>query len=81
MSWAQYQPRCDVCGRFMTLGAPGTSWVMVPAIDVPGWGGGDERERCPTCTQTHGRALPHRGQDEVKYDMVCGFVPLTPNAD
>ncbi len=72
-------PNCDCCGRFTVPGAPGSSWVMVPAIDVPGWSYGDERERCPRCTEKHGPAMPSRGPDEVRYDMVCGMV--TPNAE
>lgn len=45
---AQYQTRCDCCGRFTQPGAPGSSWVMVPHSDVSM---GDERERCPACTE------------------------------
>ena len=67
-------PRCDICGRFMTIGSPGTSWVRVPGIDVPGWVGGDERDRCARCTSAFGRAMPMRAPGEVKYDMVCGVV-------
>ena len=73
-------PNCDCCGRFTVPGAPGSSWVMVPSIDVPGWDYGDERERCPRCTEKHGPATPSRWPTEVRYDMVCGVVPLPPSA-
>jgi len=53
MNWADYQPRCDKCGRFVVSGAAGGSWVMVPATD---WNMGDERERCAACTEKYGQA-------------------------
>ena len=68
------QSKCDCCGRFMRPGAPGTSWVLVPGIDVPGLESGDERDRCADCTVKYGRALPGRGPDEVRYEKVCGIV-------
>lgn len=67
--WAQYQPRCDCCGRFVRPGAPGSSWVMVPCSDVSM---GDERERCPACTEKHGPAQCGPGYVE---HLCCGVVP------
>lgn len=64
---AQYQPRCDCCGRFVVPGAEGGSWVMVPATD---WNAGDERERCAACTEKHGMA--HCGPGYVEH-LCCGM--------
>lgn len=50
---AHFRPRCDKCGRFVWVGEPGGSWVMVPETDC---NVGDERERCPVCTAKHGQA-------------------------
>lgn len=66
---AQYQTRCDCCGRFTQPGAPGSSWVMVPHSDVSM---GDERERCPACTEKRGPA--ECGPQYVKH-LCCGVVP------
>lgn len=71
---ADMTPRCDVCGRFMSPGSPGTSWVSVPAIDMPGWQYGDERDRCARCTASHGRAEPVRTSSGMRLEMVCGYV-------
>ena len=65
--WAQYQPRCDCCGKFTRPGTPGGSWVMVPATD---WNAGDERERCPACTTKHGMARCSTGYVE---HLCCGM--------
>lgn len=70
---AQYQTRCDCCGRFTQPGAPGSSWVMVPHSDVSM---GDERERCPACTEKHGAA--ECGPQYVKH-LCCGVVPNARN--
>jgi hypothetical protein len=64
------RPRCDTCGRFMTPGAPGTSWVMVP--DCPPMGFGDERERCAPCTERDG---PAECSPTYRRDLCCGVVP------
>ena len=69
--------KCDTCGRFMSLGQPGSSWVMVPAIDVPGHTFGDERERCATCTERHGPAVC--GPEYVK-ESCCGIYPRATGA-
>ena len=66
---AQYQTRCDCCGRFVRPGQPGSSWVMVPETD---WNRGDERERCPACTEKHGPATC--GPQYVAH-LCCGVVP------
>lgn len=66
---AQYQTRCDCCGRFVRPGAPGSSWVMVPATD---WNSGDERERCPACTEKHG---PATCGPQYVARLCCGVVP------
>lgn len=65
-------PRCDCCGRFFPLGQPGSSWVNVPAIDVPGWMDGEERERCADCTKKHGQAEPYKA---VKPGYCAGVRP------
>lgn len=70
---AQYQLRCDCCGRFVRQGEPGGSWVMVPATD---WNSEDERERCPACTERHGQA--HCGPGYVEH-LCCGMNAM-PNA-
>lgn len=76
---AQYQTRCDCCGRFVRPGIPGGSWVMVPATD---WNSGDERERCPACTEKHGQA--HCGPGYVER-LCCGMnampTPELPGAE
>lgn len=64
---AEWQTRCDCCGRFVRPGTPGGSWVMVPATD---WNSGDERERCPACTEKHGQA--HCGPGYVEH-LCCGM--------
>ena len=66
---AQYQTRCDCCGRFVRPGTPGGSWVMVPCSDVSM---GDERERCPACTEKYGQA--HCGPAYIEH-MCCGMNP------
>lgn len=65
---AQYQTRCDCCGRFVRPGSPGSSWVMVPCSDVST---GDERERCAACTDKHGPAAC--GPGYVK-ELCCGVI-------
>ena len=66
-----YIPKCDYCGRFMRPGAPGSSWVMVPACDIPGeWG--DERDRCAACTEKHGPAVC---SPKYRADLCCGVIP------
>lgn len=65
--------KCDYCGRFFTPG-PGTSWVHVPAIDVPGWTYGEERERCRKCTKEHGPCEP---RSAVKPGYCSGVFPET----
>ena len=65
---AQYQTRCDCCGRFTQPGVLGSSWVMVPCSDVSM---GDERERCPACTEKHGPATC--GHQYVAH-LCCGVV-------
>lgn len=72
-----YTPKCDRCGRFMRPGAPGSSWVMVPACDIPGEYG-DERDRCPTCTEEHGPAVC---ATKYRRDLCCGVVPATTSAE
>ena len=62
-------PNCDRCGRFTLPGAPGSSWVNVPYTDV---NYGDERERCPSCTEKHGPALC---SPSYRRDLCCGVVP------
>ena len=71
---AQYQLRCDCCGKFVRPGEPGGSWVMVPGTD---WNAEDERERCPACTEKHGMA--HCGPGYVT-DLCCGMNKM-PNAE
>jgi len=71
---AQWQTRCDCCGKFVRPGAHGGSWVMVLATD---WNSGDERERCPACTEKHGQA--HCGPGYVEH-LCCGMNAM-PNAD
>lgn len=71
MDW---RPKCDCCGRFMRPGAPGTSWVMVPASDIPGEYG-DERDRCAACTKERGPAVC---APKYRADLCCGTVPATP---
>lgn len=66
---AQWQTRCDCCGRFLRPGEPGGSWVMVPATD---WNSGDERERCQACTEKHGQAYCGPGYVE---HLCCGMNP------
>ena len=66
MAW---QPRCDSCGRFFIPG-PGSSWVFVPAIDVPGEYG-DERERCKQCTDRIGPAVC---APKYRADRCCGVI-------
>lgn len=66
--------QCDLCGKFFPHGQPGSSWVSVPAIDVPGWMSGDERERCAPCTTKHGAAQPHQ---QVKPGYCAGVIPST----
>lgn len=68
MSHANFHSRCDTCGKFMRPGSPGSSWVMVPAVDFDF---GDERERCAACTKSHGPA-----ECEGKYvkHLCCGVV-------
>jgi hypothetical protein len=64
-------PNCDTCGRFTVPGSPGTSWVHVPACDIPGEFG-DERDRCAKCTEKYGPA-----QAAAKYvaKLVSGTIP------
>jgi hypothetical protein len=66
---AQWQPRCDCCGRFVLPGSPGSSWVNVPFTDI---NAGDERERCAACTKKHGPAKAMPGYVE---HLVQGVVP------
>jgi hypothetical protein len=73
-----YVTNCDTCGRFMQYGQPGSSWVMVPAIDVPGHTSGDERERCAVCTEKHGPA--ECGPEYVK-ELCCGVYPKSAAPD
>ena len=73
MDW---RPKCDCCGQFMRPGAPGTSWVMVPACDIPGEYG-DERDRCADCTEKHGQAVC---STKYRRDLCCGFTPKTATA-
>lgn len=73
---AQYQCRCDRCGCFVRIGAPGTSWVNVPAIDVPGHTSGDERNRCAKCTDKHGPAVCG---PQYRADLCCGVMPKEAN--
>lgn len=63
-------PRCDSCGRFFRWQEPGSSWVMVPAIDVPGHSLGDERERCAKCTVKYGPAVCG---PQYRADLCCGI--------
>lgn len=70
MDW-NYTMRCDWCGRFMRQES-GSSWVNVPAIDVPGHSYGDERERCAKCTKKHGPAVCSSAY--VK-ELCCGVIP------
>jgi hypothetical protein len=63
------QWRCDRCGRFVTPGVPGSSWVQVPDSDI---NAGDERERCAACTRNYGPAKC--GPGYVKR-LCCGVVP------
>lgn len=67
--FAQYQLRCDMCGRFVRPGSPGSSWVNVPHSDVSS---GDERERCATCTEKHG---PAECAPYYVKEFCCGVVP------
>lgn len=60
---------CDSCGRFFRVGEPGSSWVMVPGVEVPGHESGDERERCAKCTVKHGPAVCG---PQYKRDLCCG---------
>lgn len=69
MNW---QPRCDCCGRFVTPGQPGASWVMVPCSDVSY---GDERERCALCTSKHGPAEAMPGYVKHIVQGVYGAPP------
>lgn len=61
---------CDSCGRFFRVGEPGSSWVMVPGIEVPGHECGDERERCAKCTAKHGPAVCGPA---YKKELCCGI--------
>lgn len=48
---------CDVCGRFVSAGAPGTSWSQNWSYDMSGFPElGDLRWRCSPCTDAHGIA-------------------------
>ena len=63
-------PNCDRCGRFTNPGQVGSSWVMVPACDIPGeWG--DERHRCRPCTERYGPAV---AAPKYVQHLVCGIV-------
>lgn len=68
---AQWQTRCDRCGRFLLPGAPGSSWVRVPFTDVSP---GDERDRCAACTAKHGPAKAMPGYVE---HLVQGVVAMS----
>lgn len=70
MSLNDLRARCDRCGRFMRPGVPGSSWVMVP--DCPPVSFGDERERCPACTEKHG---PAECSPQYVKHLCCGVVP------
>jgi hypothetical protein len=53
--WCQYQPRCDMCGRFIAAGAPGVSWSQSWSYDMSGTPDlHDEELRCSPCTDIHG---------------------------
>jgi hypothetical protein len=71
MGWMDYRSRCDRCGRFVDSAGRGVSWVMVPAIEVPGWDSGDERVRCARCTDKHGPCRPRPG---VRAQLCSGVV-------
>lgn len=68
-------PNCDWCGRFVNPGTPGVSWVFVPYSDVSY---GDERTRCPVCTEKHGPALCN---PEYRRDVCCGVVGIPPSQE
>lgn len=71
MIYYGYPPKCDWCGRFFRPVA-GSSWVMVPAADIPGEYG-DERERCKDCTETHG---PAECSGKYVKHLCCGIIGL-----
>jgi len=52
---AQYQERCDVCGKFVSACAPGVSWSQQWSYDYDGTPDlHDPTYRCSSCTDTHG---------------------------
>lgn len=48
---------CDICGRFVSIGAPGASWSQQWWHDMSGFPElGDPVWRCSPCTDKHGVA-------------------------
>lgn len=67
MGWF-YQDRCDICGRFVSLGASGVSWSRSWGYD---WEGCPELHdavwRCAKCTTEHGAKETNCNESESKY--------------
>lgn len=50
-----FQDRCDICGRFVSLGSPGVSWSTQWGYDMSGTPDlHDPTFRCSPCTDLHG---------------------------
>lgn len=65
---ALYQPRCDLCGRFVQEGAPGVSWAQQWSYDTDGTPDlHDPTFRCSPCTDAHGMKGTNCNEAQSKY--------------
>lgn len=66
--------RCVSCGRFVSVGAPGTSWAQSWSYDMDGCPNlHDPRWQCADCTQKHG-ALGTNCAHPERYSGTVAFV-------
>lgn len=69
MSWWFYRDRCDCCGRFLKMDAPGVSWSQSWSYDMEGTPDlHDVTYRCSPCTDKHGIKPTNCCEDRNKYN-------------
>jgi len=67
-SWqAQWQNRCDCCGRFVQGNGPGVSWAQQYSETMEGPDLHDPTYRCSPCTDTHGMKGTNCNESQSKY--------------
>lgn len=72
-----YSEKCDVCGRFINLATPGTSYAQTWSFDMGGEPNlHDPHFRCAMCTQEHGMAETNCAHPERYHGYVTAPIPL-----